>query len=172
MQSKLLIFTLMLVAFSSSSKANSKGHDQSEGKPVPVRDAVERFNESNEESRTWADESPLTEQELIAALVHEKKTLSTDSQQIASDIIENRILPGDVRLTVFGRHSADRHKTYVYFIKLGFDKGPVTDENGNDVPGRRRVENLIVRKRYLATQKSSRVKEMKSLEELLADSAK
>lgn len=171
MLSKLLMFTLTLAAFTSSARAHSVDQHASEGKPVPISDAVERFNESNEESRAWADESPLTEQELIAALVHEKKTLSTESQQIANEIIEKRTLPGDVRLTVFLRRSADRHKTYLYFIRLGFDKGPVKDENGNVVPGKRQVENLIVRKRYLATQKSSTVKKMKSLEELLADSA-
>lgn len=170
MRSKLLTITLMLATVTSTARANSVDPDPSEGKPAAIGEAVERFNESNEKSRAWADESPLTEQELIAALVHERKSLSTESQQIANEIIEKRTLPDDVRLTVFGRRSADRHRTYVYFIELGFDKGPVKDENGNVVPGRRRVENLTVRKRYLATQKSSRVKEMKSLEELLAES--
>ncbi|MCD0459084.1 hypothetical protein [Roseiconus lacunae] len=171
MRSKLLIITLAIATFTSTANANSADQRNSDGKPVAIGDAVKRFNKSNEESRAWAGESPLTEQELIAALVHESKTLSTESQQIADKIVETRTLPDDVRLTVFGRHSADRHKTYVYFIKLGFDKGPVKDKNGNTVPGRRRVENLIVRKRYLATQKSSTVTKMKSLEELLKDSS-
>ncbi|WP_144056688.1 hypothetical protein [Rhodopirellula europaea] len=171
MFSKFPMFALTLAALVSNATARSEVQHVSGLESVSISDAVDKFNKYNEESRAWADESPLTEHELIAALVHEKKTLSTETQLIADEIIEKRVFPTDVSLKVFGRRSADRHKTYVYFIELGFDKGPVNDEHGEIIPGRRRVEKLTVRKRYLATQKSSRIKKMKSLDELLAESA-
>lgn len=167
---QLVAFVLSFAAITSNGSPRSDRESSPNQEAVSASTVIAEFNKSNEDSRAWAEQSPLTEQELIAALVHEKKVLSTETQQMADEIIENRTLPSAVHLKLFVRHFADRHSTYVYQIKLVFDKGPVRDELGKIVAGKRRVENLTIRKQYLATQKQQAGQKLKSLKELLAES--
>jgi hypothetical protein len=139
---------------------------------VSLATAVKEFNDSNKEAATWAGQQPLTEQELLAALVHETKTLTAETRQIAERMIDDRTMPAGVKLIAYRRHFADKHTTYLYQIKLSFDKGPVVDEAGKIILGRHKGESLTVRKQYLATQQARRGQELKSLKELLADSDK
>lgn len=158
----------LVIATTTSSKA-SADDDGSVAAPTSIATAVEEFNKSNQEIATWAGQQPLSEQEFFAALVHETKTLSADTKPIAKQIIKTRALPTGVELKAYRRHFADRQATYLYQIKLSFDKGPVLDESGRVLKGRRRVETLTIRKRYLATQPQRRAQELKSLEELLTE---
>lgn len=168
------IFALLL----SLATAESNGllaADQSKatgGRPASVSAAVEEFNQLNADAADWADQGPLTEQELIAALVHEKKTLSDDARKAAEEIIETRTFPPAVQLRTYRRHFADRHATYVYQITLSFDKGPVRNELGEIVEGRRRTEGVTIRKHYLATQQRKAGQELQPLEALLTDAAR
>ena len=95
-----------------------------------------------------------------AALVHERKHLSDESQQIAEGILASGVLPPSVKVHVAGRHFADYHATYVWNIQLFFDKGPADEE------GKKRLgESLTIRKQYIATQLQRRP--LKPIDELL-----
>ena len=168
------IFALML-ALSTAVANGSLAADQQKAigeKPVSMSAAVEEFNQSNADAAEWADQSPLTEQELIAALVHEKKTLSAEARKAAEKIIESRTFPPTVQLRTYRRHFADRHASYVYKITLSFDKGPVRDESGEIVEGRRRTESVTIRNHYLATQERKAGQELKPLAALLTEAAR
>ena len=168
------IFALM-VLLATAVANGSLAADQPKGtgeSPVSVNAAVEAFNKSNADAADWADQSPVTEPELIAALVHEKKALSADSQKAAEEIIETRTFPPAVQLRTYRRHFADRHATYVYKITLSFDKGPVQNENGENVEGRRRTESVTIRNHYLATQERKAGQELKPLEALLTEATR
>lgn len=168
------IFALMLILATAVANGTLAA-DQQKGtgeKPVSVSAAVDEFNKSNADAADWADQSPLTEQELIAALVHEKKSLSADARKVADEIIESRTFPPAVQLRTYRRHFADRHASYVYKITLSFDKGPVRDESGEIVEGRRRTESVTIRNHYLATQARRAGQELKPLEALLTEDAR
>jgi hypothetical protein len=141
---------------------------------ISLTEAVSRFNESNEAERIKRGEAPLTVHEIRAALVHEKKHLSAESQQIADDILATDMLPPTVGLYELGRHFADRHVTYIWNIKLFFDKGsaPVDHSGSSRTNGKRRVgESLVLRKRYIATQMQRYRDELKPLEQLVGPPA-
>lgn len=168
------IFPLML-ALATAVANGSLAADQQKAtgeKPVSMSAAVEEFNQSNADAAEWADQSPLTEQELIAALVHEKKALSAEARKAAEKIIESRTFPPTVQLRTYRRHFADRHASYVYKITLSFDKGPVRDESGEIVEGRRRTESATIRNHYLATQERKAGQELKPLAALLTEAAR
>ncbi len=130
------------------------------GGGTPLRVAVSKFNASNKDERQKRGTSRLTVHEVRAALVHERKHLSDESQQIAEDILSSGMLPPSVELRVAGRHFADYHATYVWNIQFFFDKGPADDE------GKKRLgESLTIRKRYIATQLQRRP--LKTVDELL-----
>ena len=134
---------------------------------VSLEDAVKTLNSERTESVGWFSQlDPVTKQEVLASLVHEAKHLSPAAQRVAGQIIATGRLPEGVRLIQFKETGADRHKTYVDFVRLTFDSGAVLDENGRGVEGQRLVETLHVRKRYLATQPLTHGK-IKSLDELL-----
>jgi hypothetical protein len=100
-------------------------------------------------------EAPLTVQEVQAALVHERTQLSVESQKIAEKIRETESLPAGVSLRLHGLRYADYHATRMWQISLSFDKGPVEaghQGNSSEAEGKRLVESLVIRKRYLATQ--------------------
>jgi len=164
-----LAIALVIATTISSNASASADDDGSVAAPTSIATAVIEFNKSNQEIATWAGQQPLSEQEFFAALVHETKTLSVETQQIAKQIIKTRALPTGVELKAYRRHFADQHATYIYQIKLSFDKGPVLDESGRVLEGRRRAESLTIRKRYLATQPQQRAQELKSLDELLTE---
>jgi hypothetical protein len=164
-----LAIALAISITTSSNATASNVNNGSVAASSSVETAVNDFNRSNKEIANWAGQQPLTEQEFFAALVHETKTLSADTQQIAKQIIQTRALPSGVELKAYRRHFADRHATYLYQIKLSFDKGPVLDESGRVLEGRRRAESLTIRKRYLATQPQRRGQELKTLDELLSE---